>query len=64
MTKALMAEILENPSAYACRNPFGMDHPLYEHYFECRQAGLAAGECDNKNWEKAYNEAFMEEYNK
>ena len=64
MTKSLMAEILENPSAYACRSPFGMEHPLYEHYFACRQSGLAAAECDSKNWENAYNEAFMEEYNK
>ena len=64
MIKSLMAEVLENPSAYACRNPFDMNHPLYEHYFECRQAGLAAAECNPKNWEKAYNEAFLEEHKK
>ncbi len=59
-----MAEVLKNPSAHACHNVFDMEHPLYECYFACRQAGLAAAEVAGKNWEKAYNEAFMEQYNK
>lgn len=59
-----MAEVLKNPSAYASYNVFNMEHPLYECYFACRQAGLAAAECADKDWGKAYNEAFTEEYSK
>ena len=64
MTKSLMAEILENPAAYASGNPFDMDHPLYLHHFNCRQAAQAAAEVDYKNWETAYNEAYWEEHKK
>ena len=59
-----MTEVLKNPSAHASYNVFSTEHPLYECYFECRQAGLAAAEASGEGWEKAYNEAFMEQYKK